>query len=560
MVFGNLSTGYWLGAASAGLHWQELGRTTLGSAADSIDVFSNEDNTITLSDDFSSDNFTNVGGQSGWGVSGGTMAWTTARNTTNQGEYRALPSTVTGDFVLRFKLTNTTIAYDGSQEEYLFIGLSNSTSCNSTTNQNVAGMYFHNYSTGDSKIQVTYRTNTGPFSGTATSIDFGENTTYYVEISKSDDTVTLKLFSDSGYSTLMSGGSATSTGGAATDTYTHIVLMGMNHSNAGSTSALGTIDDIKFYNGVSSVKKDLTAKPYLMVLGHTLNSGSTNIFSRNNGDSGSNYAENGSINGGTNYTQTSQAQLDLSGGGESKPMFVVQNIMNISDQEKLIINHTNNCATGATNAPNRIELAGKWANTSASTSSISFNNTSSGSYDTGSEVVVLGYDPDDTEGGSVWEELADVTLGSAGDTITTSTFTAKKYLMVQTNCIASGGDIRTQVVFNNDTGSNYAFRSSHNGGSDSTDTSQASLKWTNTSGSDSQELHTMFIVNVAAKEKLVISDGIIQATAGAGNVPGRRENVGKWINTSNQITRVDITNGGAGDFDTGSSIKVWGFD
>ena len=41
MVFGNLSTGYWLGAAAAaGLHWQELGRTTLGSAGDSIDTTS----------------------------------------------------------------------------------------------------------------------------------------------------------------------------------------------------------------------------------------------------------------------------------------------------------------------------------------------------------------------------------------------------------------------------------------------------------------------------------------------------------------------------------------
>ena len=39
MVFGNLSTGYWLGAAAAaGLHWVELGRKTLTGTSATIDV------------------------------------------------------------------------------------------------------------------------------------------------------------------------------------------------------------------------------------------------------------------------------------------------------------------------------------------------------------------------------------------------------------------------------------------------------------------------------------------------------------------------------------------
>ena len=54
MVFGNLSTGYWLGAAAAaGLHWVELGRKTLTGIGDTIDV-DNGAATPLLDVDFSS--------------------------------------------------------------------------------------------------------------------------------------------------------------------------------------------------------------------------------------------------------------------------------------------------------------------------------------------------------------------------------------------------------------------------------------------------------------------------------------------------------------------------
>ncbi len=322
---------------------------------------------------------------------------------------------------------------------------------------------------------------------------------------------------------------------------------GLHWQELGRTTLSGTSDTID----VTS----LTAKPYMMVLGHTLNSGSTNIFSRNNGDSGSNYAENGSINGGTNYTQTSQAQLDLSGGGESKPMFVVQNIMNISDQEKLIINHTNNCATGAANAPNRIELAGKWANTSSSISSISFNNTSSGSYDTGSEVVVLGYDPADTEGGSVWEELADVDWTS-GATLDSGTFTAKKYLYFEIYFDQASGSNDPWLQFNSDTGRNYAWRMSTNSATDVTYGSQS--YGVNITGITVPRLYSGYIINKSDKEKLCILHSVRTAAGGAGTAPDREEAVFKWANTSAQITQIEI-NAQTGNLSTGN-IKVWGFD
>jgi len=215
--------------------------------------------TVTVDDDFSSDNFTNVGSQSGWGVSSNSMAWTTARGSTVQGEYRALPSTFSGNFVVRFKLTPTTVAYTNGTEEYLWVGLTNSASCNSATSQNQAGVYFHNYSTSDSKYQVTYKTNGGLFGGAvATSINFS-STAYWVEIIKDGDSVKLTLYSDE-YSTPVSGGTATSTAGGATDSYTHFVLTGMYHgSSTGSGSSLGTIDDLKIYKDMTEVSDTTTS-------------------------------------------------------------------------------------------------------------------------------------------------------------------------------------------------------------------------------------------------------------------------------------------------------------
>ena len=85
----------------------------------------------------------------------------------------------------------------------------------------------------------------------ATSINFS-STAYWVEIIKDGDSVKLTLYSDE-YVTAVSGGTATSTAGGATDSYTHFVLTGMYHgSSSGGGSSLGTIDDLKIYKDITS--------------------------------------------------------------------------------------------------------------------------------------------------------------------------------------------------------------------------------------------------------------------------------------------------------------------
>jgi len=50
---------------------------------------------------------------------------------------------------------------------------------------------------------------------------------------------------------------------------------------------------------------------------------------------------------------------------------------------------------------------------------------------------------------------------------------------------------------------------------------------------------------------------VYQGTSGAGNAPERVDSVGKWTNTSSQITSIDIT-GGSATLSTSSFMKVWG--
>jgi hypothetical protein len=157
-----------------------------------------------------------------------------------------------------------------------------------------------------------------------------------------------------------------------------------------------------------------------------------------------------------------------------------------------------------------------------------------------------------------WEKLGSATVSSGtSDSISTDTFTAKKYLMIQVHTIPDG-QVTANYRFNADTGSNYARRQSSNGASDGTAISQDHLL-AGHGVSGETTLVTSYIINEASKEKLVITQ-IMGAVAGAGNAPDRRELVGKWANTSAQITSVTLYNNDSGSFAAGTEILVYGTD
>jgi len=303
----------------------------------------------------------------------------------------------------------------------------------------------------------------------------------------------------------------------------------------------------------------LPDKRYYTVLTNIIGSGSTWCDARLNSDTGSNYALRKSLNGASDTTSINQSSFLIPPNTFTSSYFMTAYISNLASKEKLgIENCVDGSTAGAGTAPERYEGVAKWTNTADSISSFSRRNDYTGSFDTGSEIVVLGWDPADTHTSNFWEELASVDLsGGSADIIDSGTISAKKYLWVQA-FLDGTGEIDTNFQFNSDTGSNYSNRRVANGGTDATVINQSNIHLSATLGSGSKCFQNAFIVNNSANEKLVIAHNCTADTAGAGTAPIRDEVVGKWANTSNSITSVQINNVKAGSYDTGTIMKVWG--
>jgi hypothetical protein len=303
----------------------------------------------------------------------------------------------------------------------------------------------------------------------------------------------------------------------------------------------------------------LADKRYLMLLvDTTFSTGVVDKQIRFNNDSGTSYSARASNDGAGDGTQINRS--GISNGSTIGGEFSVHYVSNLLNKEKLLNGHTVSLSTaGAGTAAQREERVAKWVGTPV-INRVDQVNVGSGDFSTGAEVVVLGWDESDTHTTNFWEELASVELGSSGALLDSGTFTAKKYLWIQTMIIPTGGSVNTEVTYNSDTGSNYAQRVQVNGGTDVTGANQSSHGMSPSDPTPDPLFSNWFIINNSANEKLIMIHSIQQNTAGAGTAPKRIELVEKWANTSAQITKITITDSSAGSYDTGSIIKVWGSD
>jgi hypothetical protein len=307
----------------------------------------------------------------------------------------------------------------------------------------------------------------------------------------------------------------------------------------------------------------LADKRYLMVLYHILDAGQANNKIRlgySSVDTGSNYSFRGSTNGASDATAINSNDINITQDQADDDKFGYYYIANLSSKEKLLQGWASERGDniGSANPPARKEWVGKWTNSTNPIDTINQYNSATGDYTSGSEVVVLGWDPADTHTNNFWEELASVELGSVNSTIDSGTFTAKKYLWFQVYVKGSSVANRMHLRMNNLSTGIYADTYSSNGTAYSTDINSGSARISNNNDT-LPKFVSGFMINNASNEKLGICHEIGQNTAGAGTAPNRTESVFKIANTSVQATSLQIINL-SGTWNTGSILKVWGAD
>jgi hypothetical protein len=313
----------------------------------------------------------------------------------------------------------------------------------------------------------------------------------------------------------------------------------------------------------------LADKQYLMILSDFQNpsSGEIPYFRAGNGsfDSGTNYASRSSSNGASpdDYSVASNHNAHFRGAGLTTPHFDVCYISNLSGKEKLGLwwNIERNTA-GHGASPNRDEGAFKH-DYSNPYDQIQRSSLGSTTYASGSEVVVLGWDPSDTHTTNFWEQL-DSFNGTGETTMTGNSFTPKKYLWIQGYLKSTSSTITPLLKLGSggtvDTTGNYSLTYSFNGLSPvpMTNTTAGLGFFYTTHGSGDGIFFNTFIINKSGQDKLCISHIVDGA-----NPPDRTSLYSKWVptDTSDQANIVGVDQwSGSGTFSTDSIIKVWGHD
>ena len=215
--------------------------------------------TPTFEDDFSSDNWTDVGTQIG--VSGGKMAWNALRNGSDQGSYYDIGTANISEteWILDFTLDIDAMT-EGSANAYFTIGLSDTATMNVNTSQDHIGLltYMDTSSGGNSRF-MAQGVNGGVLTGGTdfTTADPQTLGLYYLRIRRTSATeCKVAIYSDSDYTTLVEEETVTITSGLSGLRY--LKLTNLTVSGAGTGVFNGTMDNVKFYNAVTSTTTPAT--------------------------------------------------------------------------------------------------------------------------------------------------------------------------------------------------------------------------------------------------------------------------------------------------------------
>lgn len=303
-------------------------------------------------------------------------------------------------------------------------------------------------------------------------------------------------------------------------------------------------------------------KRYYMVLTHILDSGQADVRYRfgSSGtiDTNTNYAFRRWDNGSASTSHTTSS-LNMTGDQADDDKFHVMFASNLLNRNKLfeILYAERGDNLGSGYVPRASKGIGKWTENNP-LDTIRVYDAQTGSYNSGSEMVILGWDPEDTHTDNFWEELANVNLsGGAASNLSSGTISAKKYLWVQYYAQTStNADIK--FTFNNST-SGYCDMRQINDSSYSGKINEDN--WEDEGGLSANQgiFVNMFIINNANSVKLGIVNSVRDVGGSAGTQPQKRHWVGKWTETTNQITEIDLT-ASTGNLQSVSELRVWGAD
>jgi hypothetical protein len=150
------------------------------------------------------------------------------------------------------------------------------------------------------------------------------------------------------------------------------------------------------------------------------------------------------------------------------------------------------------------------------------------------------------------------TLSGTADVMTISDLSAYKFNLFLVHKIPSGIS-QLNTTFNNNSNTVYASRHSENGATDVTETSKPDIYNLTTNG-NYDNFGILYVSSISGEEKLIINN-TITANTGASNAPDRLEIVAKFVPSPDaDITRIDMSNAGAGDYAAGTNLTAIGTD
>ena len=156
--------------------------------------------------------------------------------------------TSTSAWILRAKVDFTTVTASGGFGSSFFFGLTSSTS---TTNTDFVGIRYRVQASPSNNAWFVTGVNGYPTDSTETAIVNPSVKTYYLEMKRtSSSNVTLTLYNNSDYTGVYQSTVTLTDAGSLGDLrYINVHVVG--HPSA-SSDIIGNIDDLKFYNGVTS--------------------------------------------------------------------------------------------------------------------------------------------------------------------------------------------------------------------------------------------------------------------------------------------------------------------